>query len=146
MTKQTLPIVSSVNEGNFEELKSLGLPALIAFINANDEKFEAVFTSVAESLQDEFIFGVTSDFTLFDEKAVDPPFVVLYNPLDEADLVLQGNANKDKIARLAKSSSEPLIGMFGPDTFAKYTDVSNHLKIWTLAQLNFICSQKFHWH
>jgi len=124
MTKQTLPTVSLLDENSFTELISLGLPLLVAFEEATGDKSISAFTSAAETLGNEFIFGRTSNLALFEESSLDPPFVVLYNPLDEADRILPGHSNKDKIMRFAESSSDPLIGKFGPDTFAKYTDVS----------------------
>lgn len=124
MIKRTLPVVSSAKNTSYEELQSIGLPVLQAHIDENDEKSKSIFNSVAESLQNDHVFvilevpvGVTHN--------TPTPYVLLLNPSDYALYsIFQGDFDEANIASFARLSSTPLIGLFGPDTFARYLEVS----------------------
>jgi protein disulfide-isomerase A1 len=64
MIRQALPIVSAVNSSNFEEIVSLDIAALIAYIGENDRKSSEVFTSISDLYRNQFIFGITPDLAL----------------------------------------------------------------------------------
>lgn len=123
MIRQTLPTISAVNRSNFEEITSLDIAVLIAYIDENDRKSSEVFTSIAESHRDQFVFGITSDPTLAKAYVSKLPFIILYNPLDQVNAVFDEAFDVDMINQFISRVSTPLIGKFGLETYYAYTEV-----------------------
>jgi protein disulfide-isomerase A1 len=123
MIRQSLPVVSAVNRSNLEELISLGVAALIAYIDENDRKSIEVFTSISDSHRNQFVFGITSDMALAKAGIAKLPFIVLYNPLDQVNAVFDETFDVDRIKQFIGRVSTPLIGKFGLDTYYAYTEV-----------------------
>src|SRR5271167_4453989 len=117
MVRQTLPIVSAVNRSNFGEIISLDIATFIAYIDENDRKSSDVFSSISDSYRNQFIFGITSDVALANSNVAELPFIILYNPLDEVDLVFDGTFDVDKIKQFIDRVPTLLIGKFGLETY-----------------------------
>ena len=59
MTKQALPAVSEVTKDTLEEFKTADKVVLVAYFAADDKASNETFTSVANGLRDNFLFGAT---------------------------------------------------------------------------------------
>jgi protein disulfide-isomerase A1 len=127
MIRQILPPVSGVDETNFEELISLEIPLLLAYLDRDDQQSRDLFKSLSEKHESEFIFGTTLDISLAEEDIAKPPFVILYSPMDEVPKVLNGPLDKEKIEHLMGTVSTPLIGKFDVKTYYDYTQVTKPL-------------------
>jgi protein disulfide-isomerase A1 len=123
MIRGSLPLVSEVNESNLKEILSMGTSALIAYIEENDQESRAIFTSFAESHQNEFIYGITSDLQLASSDAQETPAIILYNPLDQVTPIFQGAFEVTKLQDFTKKHATPLIGTFSLETYYAYTEV-----------------------
>lgn len=123
MIRQTLPTVSAVSKSNFEEITSLDIAALIAYIDDNDPESSEVFASISDSHRDQFIFGITSDVALAKADVAEPPFIILYSPLDQVNVVFDDTFDVDKIEQFISRASTPLIGKFGLESYHAYTEV-----------------------
>jgi Thioredoxin-like domain len=123
MIRQALPTISAVNRSNFDEIISLDIAALIAYIDENDRKSSEVFTSIADSYRDQFVFGITSDLTLAKANVSELPFIILYNPSDQVNAVFDDAFDVDMIHQFISRVSTPLIGKFGLETYYAYTEV-----------------------
>jgi len=66
------------------------------------------------------LFGATSDSTLAEAEGVKVPSIVLYKQFDEGKDVFSEKFDKDAISSFAKTSSIPLVGEVGPETYAGY--------------------------
>jgi protein disulfide-isomerase A1 len=124
MIRQTLPLISTVMKGNIEELLSLDMPLVIAYVDENDQKSPELLNSIADSYHDKFLFGISSDTSLAKAETVKPPFLVLHSALDHIYRVFDKTFDISKIEEFLNELSAPLIGKFSLQTFHAYTQVS----------------------
>jgi protein disulfide-isomerase A1 len=125
MIRQALPNLSLVNKSNFEEIISLDIAALIAYIDENDQKSYRAFSAISDSHRNKFIFGITSDVTLARTSIAELPFIILYNPLDRVNALFDDTFDFDRIEQFINRVSNPLIGKFGIEAYYAYTEVRN---------------------
>jgi protein disulfide-isomerase A1 len=120
MTKQSLPAVSDVNKDTLEEFKTADKVVLVAYFAADDKASNETFTSVANGLRDNYLFGATSDAALAKAEGVKQPGLVLYKSFDDGKDVYTEEFDQDAIEKFVKVASTPLIGEVGPETYAGY--------------------------
>jgi len=120
MTKQALPAVSDVTKDTLEEFKTADKVVLVAYFAADDKASNETFTSVANGLRDNFLFGATNDAALAKAEGVKQPGLVLYKSFDDGKDVFTETFDADAIREFAKVASTPLIGEVGPETYAGY--------------------------
>jgi protein disulfide-isomerase A1 len=138
MTKQSLPAVSTVTEENLEEVKTMDNVVVIGYISPEDEASTELFTEVAESERDSYLFGSSSDADLAKAESVKQPSIVLYKDFDEKKAVFDGSFEKDAILKWIKMTSTPLVGEVNPDTYSGYVSVRLQPHQWHL--LTLFCS------
>ncbi|CBX98028.1 hypothetical protein IAQ61_010132 [Plenodomus lingam] len=120
MTKQALPAVSEVTKDTLAEFKTADKVVLIAYFAADDKASNETFTSVANGLRDNFLFGATSDAALAKAEGVKQPGLVLYKSFDNGKDVFTEKFDADAIREFAKVASTPLVGEVGPETYSDY--------------------------
>ncbi|KAI8939760.1 hypothetical protein NX059_003503 [Plenodomus lindquistii] len=120
MTKQALPAVSDVTKDTLEEFKTADKVVLVAYFAADDKASNETFTSVANGLRDNFLFGATSDAALAKAEGVSQPGLVLYKSFDDGKDVFTEKFDADAIREFAKVAATPLIGEVGPETYSGY--------------------------
>ena len=123
MIKQSMPAISQLDKDSIEDFKTADKVVVIAYISADDTESNEVFTSVAEELRNDFLFGATSDEELTESAEVKQPSIVLYKAFDEGKNVFDGKLEKEEIGQFIKTASVPLIGEIGPETYAGYMAV-----------------------
>ena len=123
MTKQSLPAVSTIDKDTIEEFKAADKVVLIAYFAADDTASNKTFTSVANGLRDNYLFGATSDADLAKADGVTQPAIVLYKSFDEGKDTFTEKFTKEAIESFAKISAVPLVGEVGPETYSGYMDV-----------------------
>jgi len=120
MTKQSLPAVSLLNKDTITEFKTADKIVVVAYLSADDREESATFTTVAEKLRDNYLFGATSDSALAEADGVKAPAIVLYKSFDEGKTVYDGAFTVEKITDFANLASTPLMGEVGPETYSGY--------------------------
>ncbi|KAK2735630.1 protein disulfide-isomerase precursor [Myotisia sp. PD_48] len=120
MIKQSLPAVSPATSENFENIKSLDKVVVVGFFGEDDKASSDTFTSVAESLRDDYLFAATSDPALAKAEGVVVPGIVLYKEFDERKDIYGGKLESEPITSFIKASSTPLVGEVGPETYSDY--------------------------
>jgi protein disulfide-isomerase A1 len=120
MIKQSLPAVSILSKDTIEEFKTSDNVVLVAFFDATDKTSNETFASVADSLRDNFLFGATNDGALAEAEGVKAPAIVLYKQFDEGKSTFTDKFDKEAIEKFAKTTSIPLVGEVGPETYAGY--------------------------
>jgi protein disulfide-isomerase A1 len=98
MTKQSLPAVSILTSNT-------------------------TFSTAAEGLRDDYLFGATSDADLAKAAGVKQPAIVLYKDFDDKETKFEEKFDSEAITTFAKTASTPLVGEVGPDTYAGYMAV-----------------------
>lgn len=129
MTKQSLPAVSILTEDTLEEFKTADKVVLVAYIESGDKTANETYTSVAESLRDSFLFGAVTDAALAKAEGVKVPSIVLYKTFDDGKDVYSDAFDIEAITKFAKTSSIPLVGEVGPETYSDYMAVSHSILI-----------------
>jgi protein disulfide-isomerase A1 len=123
MTKQQLPAVSLLSSDTFEEFKTADKVVVVGFFDKDDKASNATLTATAEALRDDYIFGATSDLALATAEGVKQPAIVLYKDFDEKKAIFSEDFAQDTIVKFVKTSSTPLVGEVGPETYAGYMAV-----------------------
>lgn len=124
MTKQSLPAVSTLTAETIEEFKTADKVVLVAYFEADDKSSNETFTSIAESLRDNYLFGASNDAALAKAEGVKQPAIVLYKDFDEGKNTFEEKFDAAAIEDFAKKASIPLVGEVGPETYAGYIEVS----------------------
>ncbi|OAG39872.1 hypothetical protein AYO21_05938 [Fonsecaea monophora] len=106
----------------FGTLKSLDVPLLL-FVVSEDEapELSTVRAQVAEKLQDKFLVATTTDLTLAEEADIPPPFVVVWNSLDEVKPIYRDKFEMGPILRFAEQTSTPVIGRLDLKSYIDHT-------------------------
>jgi protein disulfide-isomerase A1 len=120
MTKQSLPAVSLLTKDTLEDFKTADKVVLVGYFAADDKASNTTFTTVAEKLRDNYLFGAISDADLAKAEDVSFPSVVLYKSFDEGKSILPEPFDAEAIEKFATTASIPLIGEVGPETYAGY--------------------------
>lgn len=120
MTKQSMPAVSTIDSSTLEDFKTADKVVLVAYFAADDKASNKTFQTVAESFRDSYLFGATNDAALAKAEGVKQPGIVLYKSFDEGKSTFDGKFDEEEISTFAKTSSIPLIGEVGPETYASY--------------------------
>ena len=123
MIKQSLPAVSTVTAENLEEFKTLDQVVVVAYLAEDDKASNQTFTAIAEDLRDEYLFGGTNDPELAKSEGVDQPGIALYKEFDEKKDVFTSKFEDDTVREFIKTSSTPLVGVVGPETYSGYMSV-----------------------
>jgi protein disulfide-isomerase A1 len=124
MTKQALPAVSVLDKDTLSDFKTSDSVVLVAYFAADDKASNGTFTSVANTLRDNYLFGATSDEALAKEEGVTQPSIVLYKTFDEGKNTFTEKFDVEAIEKFAKAAATPLIGEVGPETYSTYMSVS----------------------
>ena len=124
MTKQSLPAVSTLTTETLEEFKTADKVVLVAYFAADDNASNTTFSTAADAMRDDYIFGATNDAALAQAEGVKQPSIVLYKDFDEGKNVFEQKFEVDAITQFAQTASTPLVGEVGPETYAGYMAVS----------------------
>lgn len=149
MTKQALPAVSLLTADTLEEFKTTDKVVVVAYIAADDKTSNQTYTTLAESLRDEYIFGATNDAALATAEGVKQPSIVLYKEFDEGKNIFSDAFQQEAISSFISTSSTPLVGEVGPETYAGYINVSflsplfrsmtsDHRPVWYSSRLHLL--------
>ncbi|KFY49675.1 hypothetical protein V496_09872 [Pseudogymnoascus sp. VKM F-4515 (FW-2607)] len=120
MIKQSLPAVSALDADTLEEFKTADKVVVVAYVDTEDKASADIFTAIAEAQRDSFLFGTTADAALAKAEGVTAPAVVVYKKFDEGKNTYTEKFVSEDIDTFIKTSSTPLVGEVGPETYAGY--------------------------
>ncbi|KAI0200158.1 protein disulfide-isomerase [Astrocystis sublimbata] len=120
MIKQSLPAVSELAADTLEDFKTADKVVLVAYVDASDKASNEVYSAIAEELRDNYLFGAITDAAIAEAEGVTAPAIVLYKQFDEGKSVFSEKFEKEAIVSFAKTSSTPLVGEVGPETYSDY--------------------------
>ena len=94
---------------------------------ASDDKYShEAFTTVAEAMDEDYLFGISNDIALAKREQVKIPGIALYKNFDEEKNVLELSHNAQAIAAFVLAAGTPLVAKFHPEVHASYVNVSLH--------------------
>jgi protein disulfide-isomerase A1 len=124
MTKQALPAVSTLTSDTLDEFKTQDKVVLVAYFALDDKTSNETFSKIADTMRDDFLFGATNDATLAEAAGVKQPGLVMYKDFDDGTVNFDKKFDTEAIEEFVKTSSIPLVGEVGPETYAGYMAVS----------------------
>ncbi|CBQ71186.1 probable proteine disulfate isomerase [Sporisorium reilianum SRZ2] len=123
MKKQALPALSTVTADNFAEFKSKDRVVAIAYLDASDDTNLAAVNAVANSLRDNYLFGVVTDASVTKQAGVSAPAFVVYRQFDEPEVKLDSKSlTEEHITNFLKAESIPLIDELNAENFMSYAE------------------------
>jgi len=113
-----------VGADNFNHLRSLDIPLLLAVFAEDDAASVEAFTSMAESAGlNDFVLGMTHNLGLLDLGDRKPPLVAVFNALDELQPTYMGPNDPLQVVVTARKASFPLIGRLEFSRLPEYMKV-----------------------
>jgi protein disulfide-isomerase A1 len=126
MIRQSLPVVSDVNDKNVDEFSKSAPYVVLGFFD--EQKANNTFTNLAESLREKFVFGGSTDAKLAEKLGVKGglPALVIFKDFDDKTVIYDSKTDGFKFSQKALKSfvsqeSFPVIGEVGPTTFSDYS-------------------------
>jgi len=136
MIKQSAPAVTDLADA--DAVKAFGASEsvrVVAFVS--DENYDA-YTKVANSLRNDYVFGIVKNNAEANKAyGVDKtPAIVMLRDFDSGSVTYSGDFTKsDDILSFVRSNSFPLVGMIGPENYAKYLDRGYNF-VWVFIELD----------
>jgi protein disulfide-isomerase A1 len=108
--KRVLDPIIELDEQRFSVMKTLDLPLLVLTRTRDDGLSFNVMSSLArQELSDRFVVGVMTDSPFAGIDETTPPFVTVFNVLDETIPTYQGPFERTAVLAFANKVSSPLI-------------------------------------
>lgn len=124
MTLRQLPTISNLTANTIEDFKALNKAVVVAFFSADDADSYSVYATLAESLRDQYVFGVSNDASLAEVEQIERPSIVVYKDFDGRKDTLRKPFDELTIIEFINAASIPLIGEVTESTHGDYLRVS----------------------
>lgn len=111
-------------QANHTEFQNADKIVLLAYLDDSDVSNKKVFETYAETMRDEYLFGITSDSDAISAAGVQAPSVVLYKQFDEGRNDHKGAITPDELTAFIKEHATPLFDEITPDNFATYAEAN----------------------
>jgi len=106
-------------------MKALDLPLLLLTSTPDDDKSFNILNSLAErELSDRFFVAVMTDSPSSDVAEMTPPFVTVFNTLDETIPTYNGPLERTALLAFASKVSSPLIRQFDLSSLVTFMKVN----------------------
>jgi protein disulfide-isomerase A1 len=123
VTRQSLPAISRVTADSLQHLKSTSNVVVVGYFAPDDNISHEAFTSVAEAMHEDYVFGVTNDDALAKKEQINVPGIALYKNFDEGKNAFELTHNSQAISTFIKAAGTPLVVEFHPELHFSYIDV-----------------------
>lgn len=123
MKKQALPPVSDLTDSKtLNDFKTSDRIVAVAYIKEDDKETKEAYTTLANKLRDEYIFGLVSDEKLAKSEDVKEfPSLVLYRKFDEERIELASKSSEEW-QEFIKSNTLPVLDQISAENFAAYME------------------------
>lgn len=122
--KRVLDPIIELDESRFNTLKTLDIPLLVLTRDRDDESSFNIMQSLADQeLSDRFFVGVVADSSFTDATGTTPPFLTVFNGLDESTPTYQGLIERTAVLSFANKVSSPLIRRFDSSSLVSFMKV-----------------------
>jgi protein disulfide-isomerase A1 len=122
--KRVLDPIVELDEQRFGAMKALDLPLLVLTRTRDDGLSFDVMSSLArQELSGRFFVGVMTDLPFAGTVGTTPPFVTVFNVLDETIPTYQGPFERTAVLEFANKVSSPLIRQFDLSSLVSFMKV-----------------------
>jgi len=123
VTRQSLPTISTVTADSLQGLKSTSNVVVVGYFAPDDNISPEAFTSVAEAMHEDYVFGITHDDALAKKEQINVPGIALYKSFDEGKNAFELTHDSQAISTFIKAAGTPLVAEFHPELHFGYIDV-----------------------
>jgi protein disulfide-isomerase A1 len=123
VTRQFLPTISRVTADSLQHLKSASNVVVVGYFAPDDNISHEAFTSVAEAMHEDYVFGVTNDDALAKKEQINVPGIALYKDFDEGKNAFELTHDSQAISTFIKAAGTPSVVEFHPELHFSYIDV-----------------------
>ena len=88
---------------------------VVGYFSLDDKKSHEAFSTLAEGMRDDYLFGVTCDHTLAKTEEVEIPSIAVYKTFDERKSILRSTHDSSAMSPFVKTSAKPLVVEFLPE-------------------------------
>jgi protein disulfide-isomerase A1 len=97
---------------------------LVGFFASGDSVSHATFTSVAEAMREDFVFGITNNEILAEREQINLPAMALYKAFDDEKNIFGLTHGVQAISTSIMAAGTPFVPDFHPELHQLYVDVS----------------------
>jgi protein disulfide-isomerase A1 len=123
VTRQSLPTISTVTADSLQGLKSTSNVVVVGYFAPDDNISHEAFTSVAEAMHEDYVFGVANDDALAKKEQINVPGIALYKDFDEGKNAFELTHDSQAISTFIKAAGTPSVVEFHPELHFSYIDV-----------------------
>jgi protein disulfide-isomerase A1 len=96
---------------------------VVGYFAPDDNISHEAFTSVAEAMHEDYVFGVTNDDALAKKEQINVPGIALYKDFDEGKNAFELTHDSQAISTFIKAAGTPSVVEFHPELHFSYIDV-----------------------
>eukprot|EP00842_Homolaphlyctis_polyrhiza_P003696 jgi/Hompol1/4327/HPOL_007048-RA len=122
LKRYLLPAVSDLTAETVEEFSQSARVVVIGVFGKKADEEKKVFTEIANSLRDNFVFGAVADAKAIKSHKVSSPGIVLFKQFDEGSVVYTGEFDAVEIAKFINEQSVPIMGEITPENYEIYSN------------------------
>ena len=123
MTRQSLPTISIITADSLQDFKSTSNVVVVGYFMPDDNVSHEAFTSVAEAMHEDYVFGVTNDDVLAKTEQINVPGIALYKNFDEGKNIFELTHDSQAISTFIKAAGTPSVVEFHPELYFSYVNV-----------------------
>lgn len=116
-------MISTIIAESLEDFKNASDVVVVGYLAPDDEASHKVFTSLADSMRDDHLFGVVADDALAKAENINIPGVAVYKAFDEGRNVFELTPDIHAMSASLKNASRPLVVEFLPELHDDYINV-----------------------
>eukprot|EP00999_Lentomonas_sp_LEN2_P002432 NODE_389_length_1556_cov_126.589223_g357_i0.p1 GENE.NODE_389_length_1556_cov_126.589223_g357_i0~~NODE_389_length_1556_cov_126.589223_g357_i0.p1 ORF type:complete len:357 (+),score=119.28 NODE_389_length_1556_cov_126.589223_g357_i0:410-1480(+) len=123
MKKMMLPAVSILEGDKVADFAASERVVVVGYFNSLEDEEYSVFSSVADKLREDVLFGATTDKSAAESmNFAGTPAVHVVKKFDELLNVYDGEYTKSALTDFIRVSATPLIDDIGPQNYQNYVD------------------------
>jgi protein disulfide-isomerase A1 len=120
-------MISTITADSLEDFKSASDVVVVGYFAPDDKASHQGFTSLADSMRDDHLFGVVADDALAKAEKINIPGVAVYKAFDEGRNVFELTPDIHAMSALLKDASRPLVVEFLPELHDDYINVCGEI-------------------
>lgn len=120
-------MISTVTANSLEDFKNASDVVVVGYFAPEDKASHKAFTSLADSMRDDYLFGVIADDALARAEKINIPGVAVYKAFDEGKNVFELTPDIYAMSAFVKNAGRPLVVEFLPELHDDYVNVGGEI-------------------